>query len=247
MADQLKITDVDVIAFDADDTLWHNEGIFYSTQDRFKQILSKYHDEEWIGRRLFETEIRNIRHFGYGVKGFTLSMVETAIELSDGRVTASEIQSIIEMGRDMMTAPVELLVGVMEAVETLARDFELMLITKGDLFHQESKIARSGLGDYFSRVEIVSEKDRTVYERITSRHNIKPEGFLMVGNSLKSDILPVLEIGGRAVYVPYQTTWVHERVSAEALDGKVYFEIEHLGHLPTLVMGMRTGGDNRAG
>ena len=231
--------DVSVIAFDADDTLWHNEGIFYSTQDRFKAILSGYHSERWIAERLFATEIRNIQHFGYGAKGFTLSMIETAIELSEGRITAAEIQSILEMGKDMMLAPVELLEGVRETVEALAKEYDLMLITKGDLFHQESKVARSGIGDYFRRIEIVSEKNTDVYERILVRHGIEPERFLMVGNSLKSDVLPVIEIGGNAVHVPYKTTWAHEQVSPDALEGKIYFEIERLDRLPALLA--RTG------
>src|SRR5262249_52762376 len=153
------------------------------------------HEEAWIVDRLYETESRNILHFGYGVKGFTLSMIETAIELSDARVTAAEIQAIVEIGKEMMDSPVELLDGVEETIAALARDFDLMLITKGDLFHQESKIARSGLGDYFRRIEIVSEKDRDVYARIITRHKIVPQRFLMIGNSLRSDILPALELG----------------------------------------------------
>jgi putative hydrolase of the HAD superfamily len=227
-----QLTEIDVIAFDADDTLWRNEDIFYSVHERFKQLLAKYHDEQWIVDRLYQTESRNFLHFGYGVKGFTLSMIETAIELSEGRISAGEIQTLIDMGREMMNAPIELLEGVVEVVEGLAQKFDLMLITKGDLFHQESKIARSGLKDYFKRVEIVSEKDAGVYQRITERHGIRPERFLMIGNSLRSDILPVIAMGGIAVHVPYKTEWIHERVSADELEGKIYFEIQHLGLLP---------------
>ncbi len=234
MSSILRITNFDVIAFDADDTLWHNESIFYSTHDKFKHLLSKYHDAEWIADKLYETESRNIMHFGYGVKGFTLSMIETAIELSEGRITASEIQSLIEMGRAMMNAPVELLEGARETIELLAQSFDLMLITKGDLFHQEAKIAQSGLGDFFSKIEIVSEKEVSVYERITQKYNIAPQNFVMVGNSLKSDILPVLKIGGLAIHIPYQTEWVHERVSEEDLRGKQFFTVEHISRLPDL-------------
>lgn len=226
------ISKVDLIAFDADDTLWHNEGIFYATHDKFKELLSKYHDEEWIGQRLYETEARNILHFGYGVKGFTLSMIETAIELSEGRISAKEIQSLIEIGKEMMDAPVELLDGVRETIETLAQSFELMLITKGDLFHQEAKLARSGLGDFFNRIEIVSEKGQSVYERILNRHQLAPQEFVMVGNSLKSDILPVVALGGIAIHIPYQTEWVHERVDPEELEGKHYVELKHISLLP---------------
>jgi putative hydrolase of the HAD superfamily len=234
MEAEKQLTEI-VIAFDADDTLWQNEDLFYATHERFKQLLSKYHDEQWIVDRLYQTESRNFLHFGYGVKGFTLSMIETAIELSEGRVTAAEIQMLIELGREMMSAPIQLLEGAAEVVEGLSQNFELMLITKGDLFHQESKIARSGLQDYFKRVEIVSEKDAGVYQRIAAKHGFKPEGLLMIGNSLRSDILPVIEIGGIAVHIPYKTEWVHERVSADELIGKRYFEVQHLGLLPDLL------------
>ncbi|MEW6128469.1 MAG: HAD family hydrolase [Acidobacteriota bacterium] len=228
------INDIDIIAFDADDTLWHNESIFYSTHDRFKALLSKYHDEAWIADRLYKTESRNILHFGYGVKGFTLSMIETAIELSEGRITATEIQNLIEIGKEMMNAPVELLDGVYESVATLAQSYELMLITKGDLFHQEAKIARSGLGDFFSRIEVVSEKEQRVYERIIRKHHIAPQHFVMIGNSLKSDILPVVAIGGIAIHIPYKTEWIHERVSENELTGKHFLTVEHISHLPNL-------------
>jgi putative hydrolase of the HAD superfamily len=226
---------IDIIAFDADDTLWHNESLFLATHDKFIKLLGKYHDEEWIDERLNETELRNLQHFGYGVKGFTLSMIETAVELSEGRVTGAEIRAIIEMGKEMIAAPVELLDGAREAVTKLFASHELMLITKGDLFDQESKIARSGLGEYFSRIEIVREKDRAAYEKILIRQRIDPRRFLMVGNSIKSDILPVVEIGGRAVYIPYQTTWVHERVSEKDLEGRHYIELCHISLLPDLL------------
>jgi putative hydrolase of the HAD superfamily len=225
---------IDVIAFDADDTLWHNEHIYLNTHDKFKQLLRQYHNEEWIDQRLHETEIRNLQHFGYGIKGFTLSMIETAIELSEGRVSVNEIQAIIGFGKEMLQAPVELLDGVAETIAQLAESYALMLITKGDLFDQEAKIARSGLGDYFSHIEVVSEKDVETYQKIIAKHGIAPQRFLMVGNSLKSDILPVIAIGGRAVYIPYKTTWVHERVAEEDLDTKQYVTIQHISLLPAL-------------
>lgn len=232
MNSEPRFTGIEIIAFDADDTLWRNEDIFYSVHERFKQLLARYHDEQWIVDRLYQTESRNFLHFGYGVKGFTLSMIETAIELSEGRISAAEIQRLIDMGREMMNAPIELLDGAAEVVEGLSQSFDLMLITKGDLFHQESKIARSGLKDYFKRVEIVSEKDEGVYQRIAERHGIRPERFVMIGNSLRSDILPVIAMGGIAIHIPYKTEWIHERVSADELAGKSYFEIQHLGLLP---------------
>src|SRR5436853_1586138 len=224
---------IDVIAFDADDTLWHNESLFTVTQSKFKQLLSAYHSEEWIEEKLNETERRNIEHFGYGIKGFTLSMIETAIELTGGRLTGAGIEQIIGFAKAMLKAPVELLDGVRETVSRLAGAYQLMLITKGDLFDQESKIARSGLGDYFSHVEIVSEKNSGVYRAILAKHQLDPPRFLMVGNSIKSDILPAIEAGARAVYVPYHTTWVHERVTD--YDASGFFEIAHLGLLPDLL------------
>ncbi|MEN3332410.1 MAG: putative hydrolase of the superfamily [Blastocatellia bacterium] len=224
---------IDVIAFDADDTLWHNESLYTVTQAKFKQLLAGYHSDEWIEAKLNETEMRNIEHFGYGIKGFTLSMIETAIELTEGRISGAEIQQIIGYARAMLRAPVELLDGVRETVSQLAGQYQLMLITKGDLFDQESKIARSGLGDYFSHVEIVSEKNVAVYRAIIAKHHLDPQRFLMVGNSIKSDILPVIDAGGRAVYVPYHTTWVHERVTD--YDAASFFEIAHMGLLPGLL------------
>ncbi len=225
----------EIIAFDADDTLWHNESIYLDTHEKFQQLLRQYHSEEWIQQRLHETEIRNLQHFGYGIKGFTLSMIETAIELSEGRVSANEIQTIIELGKEMLRAPVELLDGVASTLAQLAASYKLMLITKGDLLDQESKIARSGLGDYFRHIEVVSEKNVETYQRLAAKHNIAPAHFLMVGNSLKSDILPVIAMGGQAVYIPYHTTWVHERVAEEDLATRQYVTIQNIGELPTLL------------
>ena len=224
---------IEVLAFDADDTLWHNESLFTVTQSRFKRLLAAYHGDEWIEAKLNETERRNIEHFGYGIKGFTLSMIETAIELTEGRISGAEIQEIIGYAKAMLLAPVELLDGVRETVGELAGLYPLMLITKGDLFDQESKIARSGLGDHFSHVEIVSEKNVGVYRAIMAKHRLDPSRFWMVGNSIKSDILPVVAAGGRAVYVPYHTTWVHERVSD--YDAASFYEIDHIGLLPGLL------------
>ncbi len=225
----------DVIAFDADDTLWHNETLYSITQDKFKQLLSRYRSTNGIDRELYETEIRNLRHYGYGIKSFTLSMIETAIELTGGRVRGEEIREIIDFAREMLEAPVQLLEGVQEVVHTLSASHPLMIITKGDLFDQESKIARSGLADYFTHVEIVSHKTEDTYKALLAKHNIHPERFLMVGNSLKSDILPSVAIGSQAVYIPYHTTWVHELVVSPGENQTGYFELEHIGQLPVLV------------
>jgi putative hydrolase of the HAD superfamily len=222
----------DVIAFDADDTLWRNEDYYVDVHQRYFRLLGVYHTTEWIEQRLYQTEVKNLAHFGYGAKSFTLSMIETAIELSEGRIGAREIQQIIEMGKEILTTPVELLDGVAETIPKLAERYDLMVITKGDLLHQETKIAQSGLGDYFRWAEVVSEKDDTTYARLAARHRIAPSNFLMVGNSLKSDVLPVLAMGGWGVHIPYSTTWVHERVAPEALDGKHYVELARIGLLP---------------
>lgn len=222
---------IEVIAFDADDTLWHNESLFTITQDKYKKLLSKYHSEEWIDQRLFDTETENIQHFGYGVKGFTLSMIETAIELSEGRITGAEISQIIEFAKEMLKSPIELLEGVAETIEILSKTHDLMVITKGDLFDQESKIARSGLAEYFTKIEIVKEKDDEVYQKILNKYAIDKDKFVMVGNALKSDILPVLRIGGAAIHIPYHTTWAREIVSDDELKNYNFLRLESMKEL----------------
>jgi len=225
----------DIIAFDADDTLWHNESLFTETKRKFSGILANYHSPEWIESRLDATEIRNLERYGYGIKSFTLSMIETAIELTEGRVTGAEIHQIIGFAWEMLKAPMRILDGVQETVARLAESCRLMVITKGDLFEQEAKVARSGLGDHFSHIEIVSEKNQRAYEAIVARHQVSPERFLMVGNSIKSDILPVLAMGGRAVYIPYETTWFHETVPDSELEQKEFVELRHIRLLPDLL------------
>ena len=222
----------DVIALDADDTLWHNERLFHATQSQFREMLSGYHSPEWIDARLLATETQNLAHYGYGIKGFVLSMIETAIELTEGRITGEEIGRLLEMGRAMLEDPTELLPGVRETVEALAGTYRLVLLTKGDLFDQEMKLARSGLGEMFSAVEIVSEKDARTYAAVMKRQGGAPERFLMVGNSLRSDVLPVLEAGGAAVYIPYEITWAHETVDDAALEGRQFAQLRALHELP---------------
>ena len=222
-----------VIAFDGDDTLWHNETLFSTSHDQFRSLLSRHVDlgPEAIGDRLFATERRNLAIYGYGIKGFVLSMVETAIEVSGARVPADDIEVILELGRTMLRHPVELITGARETIETLrARDHELWLVTKGDLFDQESKIARSGLSGLFQRIEIVSEKDEDLYRRLLDRHGVAPDEFAMVGNSLRSDVLPVLSIGARAFHVPYPLTWEHERVAAA--NDRPFVTLGSLSELP---------------
>lgn len=226
---------IDVIGFDADDTLWHNENLFLQTQQKFKQLLLGYHNEQWIDQRLYETEIKNLEHFGYGIKGFTLSMIETAIELTEGRISGSEIQEIVDYARAMIDAPIEVLDHVQDTLKHLSNSHTLMIITKGDLLDQETKIARSGLGDYFQHVEVVSTKTPETYQSVFKKYNIPIENFVMVGNSLKSDILPVLQCGAQAVHVPYETTWAHEEVQEKDLWTQGYLEADHIGQLPNLL------------
>lgn len=205
---QMNIT---TIAFDADDTLWANEDLFVATQHQYMQLLSPYR-ADWDAEELHAAEQRNLAYFGYGIKGFTLSMIETAIDVSNGAISGSDIAKIIDMARAMVHAPVPLLPGVAELLPHLSSTYTLMLITKGDLFDQEAKIARSGLADLFRHIEIVSEKSPHAYQRILQRYDINPKSFVMVGNSLRSDILPVVAIGGHAVHIPYHLTWAHEHV-----------------------------------
>jgi len=222
---------IKTIAFDADDTLWHTERIFISTKERYAKLLADYHDYNYIERHLDATETKNIQHFGYGIKGFTLSMIETACELTEGRITGDKIKQIIGLAKEMIAAPIEVLEGVRETIGELSKNYRLMVVTKGDLLDQETKLARSGLGDYFDAFEIVPRKDEKIYKYVMRRHNIEPEEFLMVGNSLKSDILPVLQAGAKAVFVPYETEWFHERVTDEELEVKIFGRIETMREL----------------
>jgi putative hydrolase of the HAD superfamily len=230
----------DVIAFDADDTLWHNETLYSMTQDKFRRLLAPYEAADLALEKLYATEMRNLEIFGYGIKGFTLSMIETAIELTHGQIAGREIQQIIDFAREMLRAPVELLDQVAMVIPQLAQTHTLMLVTKGDLFDQEAKIAQSGLADYFAYVEIVSDKRQETYQALLNRHHIPPDRFLMVGNSLRSDILPVVAIGGAAVYIPYHLTWAHETVGDTG--ERQYAELAHIGLLPPLLEQLSGGG-----
>ena len=223
------------VGIDADDTLWHSENRFQETHQRYHELLARHVelDVDELERLMLATERRNLRLFGYGAKGFTLSLVETAIEVTDGRIPASDIATIIEFGKDLLDHPVELLDGVTEALDELrARELHLTLITKGDLWHQESKIAASGIAEHFDAVEIVSEKDPPTYRALLDRHGIDPRRFCMVGNSVRSDVLPVLELGGHAVLIPYQYLWAHEVVDDHDAE---HLTLETLRELPALL------------
>ena len=225
----------DVIALDADDTLWHNETIYVSTQQKFKKLLARYHPEEWIDKHLFETEMRNLEFYGYGIKSFTLSMIETSVELSEGRINGEEVKQILDFGREMMAKPVKVLDDVEGVLSKLSSSYTLMLITKGDLVDQKSKLFRSGLEEYFDHVEIVSDKSTETYSAILAKHFIEPDRFLMVGNSMRSDILPVIVAGGHAVYIPYPVTWAHETVREEETNEHDYYQLKGIDQLPSLL------------
>ncbi|MCR5887585.1 HAD family hydrolase [Hymenobacter sp. J193] len=222
-----------LVAFDADDTLWPNQPHFDYAEARLYALLTHYGDADLLGSRFYEVQRRNMQLFGYGAKSFMLSMIETVIQLTNGAVTGTEIQQILDYGKRLLDFPIELLPHVPEVLaEVKRRGLPLLLLTKGDLFDQESKLARSGLGDLFDHVEIVSEKNEATYQRIMRRYQVQPKEFVMIGNSLKSDVLPVARLGGRAVYVPYHTTWVMERVSEAELAGVSFQEVASLAEVP---------------
>jgi putative hydrolase of the HAD superfamily len=228
---------ITTIGFDADDTLWHNEPIFEAAHDRYRALLARWHDAATIDRRLFATEMGNLELYGYGIKAHALSCIETAIELSGGDIRASEIREIIASAKEMLAHPVELLAGAGEAVGQLAGSFQLLLITKGDLRDQERKLAKSGLAHHFAHIEIVAEKNAETYARVLRRLQIPPAHFLMVGNSLKSDILPALGLGAWAVLIPYHLLWQGEQAAAplpSAVAGR-FSQLPTLRELPALV------------
>ena len=201
-----------LVGFDGDDALWHSEGYYREASAQFTAIMGRYVDvgDAHVQASMLVTERRNLKLFGYGAKGMTLSMVETAIAITDGRISAADIHRLIEVGKEVLQHPVELLPGVREAVATVAEQHEVVLITKGDLFHQEKKVAQSGMADLFRRIEIVSEKDAGTYRRVLAEFALEPAQFAMVGNSLRSDIEPVVRLGGWGLHMPYHVTWEHE-------------------------------------
>ncbi len=229
------MTIFDAIAFDADDTLWHSESLYAAAQEEYRRLLSSYAEAETIDRVLHQTEMQNLAVYGYGVKGFALSMIEAALDISRQQITGREVQRVLELAKQMLSTDVELIDGVPEVIAHLAQSYRLMLITKGDLAHQEAKIEQSGLKAYFHSIEIVTDKTPHSYAALLARHQLEPSRFLMIGNSLRSDILPVLEIGGQAVHVPYAITWAHEHVTVSPEQQGRYHELEHIGQLPALV------------
>jgi len=225
---------ITVIAFDADDTLWHTESLFAETQARLAQILERYAPHAEVVERLQRTERLNLAAFGFGIKGFILSMVETAIEISGRRVSAGEIHEIMMMGKAMLDAPLDLLGGAPEVLAELAARYRLFLITKGDMLDQQNKIEKSGLAPHFTHIEVVSRKDPATYRRIFSDRGVVPDEVVMIGNSVPSDILPVLEIGGHAVHIPYAITAEFERHEEMPRHDR-FHQLARIEELPALI------------
>ena len=225
---------VTTVGLDADDTLWHNETIFRLSQKRFAELLADHAEEPVMMDRLAQVERRNLRLYGYGVKGFTLSMLETAMALCDGSAPPHIVREILAAGREMLVHPVETLPGVDETLAELAETYRLVLVTKGDLMDQERKLAASGLGELFAAVEIVSEKDRSTYDRVFARHGSGAAEAVMAGNSMKSDVLPAIEAGAWAAHIPYHITWAHEL--ADAPEGNArYVSLSRIAELPAWI------------
>ena len=226
---------IGLVGFDADDTLWRSQDYFDDAQAQFERIVAGYVDLDDVAGRLYAVEKRNLALFGYGVKGMVLSMVEAAVEITGERISAGDLHRIVGLGKALLGHPVELLDGVREAVQAIAATHPVVLITKGDLFHQEAKVRDSGMADLFRRIEIVSEKDPATYARLFEEFGIAPGRFLMVGNSLRSDIAPVIELGGWGVHVLYHTTWAHEADARLLHGGERMRTIAAIADLPQAV------------
>lgn len=232
---EVNYQNIKVIGFDADDTLWVNETYFREAEKKFTNLLSQYETPNKIDQELFRMEMDNLPLYGYGVKAFTLSMVESALELSNYNISTKTIESILNIGKDMLNKPVELLEGVEEVLKVLSKKYRLILATKGDLLDQEQKLEKSGLTDYFHHIEVLSDKKKANYSKLLNHLDINPSEFLMIGNSLKSDILPLVNIKAHAIHVPFHTTWAHEEVTEEETNGKNYKTINSLTSLLKLL------------
>ena len=228
------------IGLDADDTLWQNEQYYRLTEQHFRGLLSDYATGDDVSARLLEAEKRNLAHYGFGIKGFTLSMIETALDVTEGRAPGAVIGEILAIGRDLLSHPVETMPGVGDVLESLAGSHALVLITKGDLFDQERKLAQSGLGDFFHAVEIVSDKNAATYRRLFSKHAGAPEQAMMVGNSLKSDVVPALAVGAWGVFIPHALTWILEHVEKPA-DAPRFRELPEIADLVPLIRDIDQG------
>ncbi|WP_274475428.1 HAD family hydrolase [Mangrovimonas aestuarii] len=232
---EVDYSNIKVIGFDADDTLWVNETYFREAEVEFAKLFAEYETANKIDQELFKMEMKNLSLYGYGVKGFILSMVEMALELSNYRTSNKTIEAILDIGKDMINKPVELLEGVEEVLEHLSEKYKLILVTKGDLLDQERKLEKSGLLDYFHHIEVLSDKKEANYSKLLNHLDIKPSEFLMIGNSLKSDILPLVNLKAKAIHVPFHTTWIHEQVHESESNGKEYQTISKLSDVLKLM------------
>lgn len=223
-----KYKNIKAIGFDADDTLWVNETYYREAEEEFVKILSIYETPNKINQELFKKEMEHLSLYGYGIKSFVLSMVESAIEISNNSISIKSIQDIIDIGKAMINKPVELLDGAEEVLKTLSPKYRLILATKGDLLDQERKLKKSGLTKYFHHIEVLSDKKETNYAQLLKHLDINPYEFLMIGNSLKSDVLPLVNIKANAIHVPFHTTWIHEQVKEEDTNGKIYKTVNGL-------------------
>ena len=218
---------IKVIAFDADDTLWHNEHYFQEAERKFCELLEDYLPQHTVQRELLQTEIKNISLYGYGIKAFMLSMVETAIRITDRTIKMEVIEKMIVIGKDLLDKLVELIDGVEDVLKSLKPNYKLVMATKGDLLDQERKLRKSGLANYFHHIEIMSEKKEPDFEKLIKHLDVKPSELMMIGNSIKSDILPILNIGGHGIHIPYHVTWAHEKVEA-SIDHVNFRQVEKI-------------------
>jgi len=232
---EINYQDIKVIGFDADDTLWVNETYFREAEEEFCNLMAEYETPNKTDQELFKMEMKNLPLYGYGVKAFALSMVEMALEISNHNVSQKTIHDILNIGKNMLEKPVELLDGVEEVLKHLSKKYRLILATKGDLLDQERKLEKSGLTEYFHHIEVMSDKQDMNYSKLLNHLDIKPSEFLMIGNSLKSDILPLVHLKAHAIHVPFHTTWAHEQVTEKETNGKTYKTISTLRELKNLL------------
>lgn len=225
---------IKVIAFDADDTLWVNEPFFREAEEKFTSLLEDFMPQHGIMKELYRTEIENLTLYGYGIKGFMLSMIETALRITDHKMPITLVDKIIRIGHEMLEKPVELLPGVEEVLKALNGDYRMVLATKGDLVDQERKLRKSGLEQYFHHIEIMSEKRVGDYQKLIRHLDVQPSEFLMMGNSLKSDILPVLELGGHGIHIPFHITWLHEQIEHE-VEHERFYKVENIAEASELI------------
>lgn len=225
---EVNFENITTIGFDADDTLWVNETYFRDTEEKFAELLESYETKNKIDQELFKMEMKNLELYGYGIKGFVLSMIESALDLSNNKISQSTITEILNLGKNMIDHPVELLEGVEETLSQLQNRFRLIVMTKGDLLDQERKLERSGLSKYFHHVEVLSDKKEHNYKALLDHLNINVNEFLMIGNSLKSDVLPILNIGAKAIHIPFHTTWAHEMVSNDEIDQNGHLKLNEI-------------------